>query len=273
MALLPEVARTLAAVKEKRPLVHHLTNYVTANDSANITLAVGASPVMAADPSEAVDMAAHAAALVLNIGTLSAAAVDTMVAAGKRAGELGIPVVFDPVGAGATPARTAAAERIIRETRPTVVRGNAAEIRAVSGLKAGIRGVDAVGDQADGEEVARSLARRLGCVVALTGRIDIVAAGGRVCRIANGHPWLAHVTGTGCMATSLIGCCCGTGADPYVAAAAGLTAMGVAGELAHRSLGPGDGIGTFRVRLFDAVFALTADTVLRHGQLDCNREE
>ncbi len=268
MAVLPEIARILAAIKEKRPLIHHLTNYVTANDSANITLAVGASPVMASDPGEAVDMVAHAAALVLNIGTLSAAAVDTMIAAGKRAGELGIPVILDPVGAGATPARTAAAARIIRETRLAVIRGNAAEIRAVSGLSAAIRGVDAAGGETDGEAVARSLARSLDCVVALSGRTDIVAAGDRLCRITNGHQWLTGVTGTGCMATSLIGCCCGAGTDPYVAAAAGLTFMGIAGEVAHGSLQPGEGIGTFRVRLFDAIFAMTAETVLRYGQID-----
>lgn len=273
MALLPEIAGALAAIKAKRPLIHHLTNYVTANDSANITLAVGASPVMASDPSEAVDMAAHAAALVLNIGTLSAAAVDTMVAAGKRAAELGIPVVFDPVGAGATPARTAAAHRIVREVPLAVLRGNAAEIRTVAGLDAGIKGVDAVGGETGGEAVACGLSRKLGCVVAISGRVDIIAGGGRVGRIANGHPWLANVTGTGCMATSLIGCCCGATADPFVAAAGGLAYMGIAGELAYGSLGLGDGIGTFRARLFDAVFAMTADTVLRHGKIDCNREE
>jgi hydroxyethylthiazole kinase len=267
MELLQEIAATLDAVKAQKPLVHHLTNYVTANDSANITLAFGASPVMASDPGEATDMVAKAAALVLNIGTLSAAAVDTMVATGIRAGELGVPVILDPVGAGATSARTDSAGRIIRETRPAVVRGNAAEIKTVAGLSAAIRGVDSAADETDGEAVAAGLARQLGCVVALTGQTDIVAGGGRVCRIANGHPWLARVTGTGCMATSLIGCCLGAGADPYVGAVTGLTVMGVAGELAHRSLRPEDGIGTFRVRLFDAVFNLTPELLLRYAKI------
>jgi len=267
MELLHEIAVTLAAVKAKRPLVHHLTNYVTANDSANITLAFGASPVMASDPGEATDMVAKAAALVLNIGTLSAAAVDTMIATGIRAGELGVPVILDPVGAGATPARTAAAGRIIRATNPAVVRGNAAEIKTVAGLSAAIRGVDSAADETDGEAVATGLAASLGCVVVLTGQTDIVAGGGRVCRIANGHPWLASVTGTGCMATSLIGCCLGAGADPYISAVTGIAVMGVAGELAHRSLRPEDGIGTFRVRLFDAVFTLTPETLLRCAKI------
>ncbi len=267
MVLLPEIAQTVAAVRAQKPLIHHLTNYVTANDSANITLAFGASPVMASAPDEATAMVAMAAALVLNLGTLSPDAVDTMVAAGRRAGELGIPVVLDPVGAGGTPPRTAAAHRILREVPLAVVRGNAAEIAALAGRRAAIRGVDAAGAEADGEAIAAGLAQELGCVVAVTGPADIVAAAGRICRIANGHPWLAGVTGTGCMATSLIGCCCGSGAAPYVGAVAGLTVMGVAGELAHRALRPGEGIGTFRVRLFDAVFAMTPELVLRHGQI------
>lgn len=268
MDMVREIAAAVAAVREKKPLVHHLTNYVTANDSANITLAFGASPVMAGDPGEAEDMAALAAALVLNIGTLSAAAVATMIAAGKRAGELGIPVVFDPVGAGATPLRTAAARQIIGEVPLAVVRGNAAEVKALAGLKAAIKGVDAVADGTDGAEAARLLAERLGCVVAVTGKIDIVVGGGEVVRIHNGHSWLSSVTGTGCMATSLVGCCCGAGAPPFAAAAAGVAAMGIAGELAFRSLGPGEGIGTFRARLFDSVFMLASDTVTQWAKVE-----
>ncbi|MDT8902101.1 hydroxyethylthiazole kinase [Anaeroselena agilis] len=273
MELLQEIAATFAAIKANTPLVHHLTNYVTANDSANITLACGASPVMAADPGEATDMVAKAGALVLNIGTLNAAAVDTMIATGRRAGDLGVPIILDPVGAGATPARTDAAGRIVRETSPAVIRGNAAEIKTVAGLSAAIRGVDSAADEPGGEAVAAGLARRLGCVVALTGRTDIVAGAGRVCRIANGHPWLARVTGTGCMATSLIGCCLGAGASPYAAAVTGLVVMGVAGELAHRSLGPEDGIGTFRVKLFDAVFNLTPELLVSHAKISETRED
>jgi hypothetical protein len=159
------------------------------------------------------------------------------------------------------------ARRIIREVPLAVVRGNAAEIAALAGRKAAIRGVDAAGGEADSAAIAAGLAEELGCVVAVTGPIDTVAAADRTCRIANGHPWLANVTGTGCMATSLIGCCCGAAADPYVAAVAGLTAMGVAGELAHRALRPGEGIGTFRVKLFDAIFAITPELVLRYGQI------
>lgn len=268
MELLQEVAQMLTAIKEKRPLIHHLTNYVTANDSANITLAIGASPVMADDAGEAVDMVAMAAALVLNIGTLSAPAVDSMLAAGKKAEELGIPIIFDPVGTGATPLRSAAAERIIRGTRLAVMKGNHSEIKALSGHKAGIKGVDSTADETDADAVATGLARRLGLVVAVTGRTDVVAGGDRLCRIHNGHPWLASVTGTGCMTASLVGCACGAGADPYVGAVAGITFMGIAGELAYKSLRSGEGIGSFRVRLFDAIFTMTPETVRQYARIN-----
>lgn len=267
MALLQEIAATLVAVKAKKPLIHHLTNYVTANDSANITLAFGASPVMAGDIGEVEEMVSKAGALVLNIGTLSAASVDAMIVAARKAHQLGIPVVFDPVGVGATSMRTAAAARIIRETSPAVIRGNASEIKVLAGISTAIRGVDSVADETDSETVARDLARKLGCVVALTGKTDIIARGDDLCRIDNGHPWLSGVTGTGCMATSLVGCCLGGGADPFVAAAGGITVMGIAGELAREALRPGENIGMFRVRLFDAVAAMTPETIIQRGKI------
>jgi hydroxyethylthiazole kinase len=267
MDLLPHIAETLLQVRAKKPLVHHLTNYVTANDSANITLAIGASPVMTSDIGEVADMVVHAAAVVLNIGTLTAATVDAMVVAGQKAVALGRPVLLDPVGAGATPARTAAAVRIIREVKPAIIRGNMSEIKTLAGHAVAIRGVDSLADTAGGEAVAQTLAAQLGCVVAVTGATDIVAAAGRLCRIDNGHPMLASVTGTGCMASSLIGCCAGVAADPFLATVTGLVSMGVAGELAHESLRPGEGTGTFRMRLIDAVSTLQPEVVLRKAKL------
>lgn len=267
MAVLQEIAAALGAVRAKRPLVHHLTNYVTANDSANITLACGGSPVMASDIGEVAEMVTMAGALVLNIGTLSGSSVEAMVVAARRAGQLGIPVVLDPVGVGATSQRTAAAARIIAEAPLAVIRGNAAEIKTLAGLNAAIKGVDSATDEADSGDAARRLADRLGCVVAVTGKTDIIVRGGDVCRIDNGHPLLRDVTGAGCMATSLVGCCLGGGADPFVAAAAGVAAMGIAGELAHEALAPGDGLGMFRVRLFDAVAAMMPETVLARGKI------
>lgn len=266
MNLLQNAAAALARVRAENPLVHHLTNYVTVNDCANITLAVGASPVMAGDPDEVEDMVRAAAALVLNLGTLDSRRVDAMLAAGKRAASLGIPVILDPVGVGATPFRTVAAERIIREVPVAVIRGNAAEISQLAGLRSAIRGVDSRCGDCDAVAAAQSLSRRLSCVIAVTGRTDIAASGDRVCRIDNGHPLLKRVTGTGCMATSLIGCCSAV-ADPFTAAITGLLVMGIAGELAHQSLKPADGIGTFRMRLFDAVDNMTREQLLRYGKI------
>lgn len=266
MDVLQTVAETLAAVKAKRPLIHHITNYVTVNDCANMTLAIGASPVMASDVGEVEDMVALASALVLNIGTLDSRSVTAMLTAGKKATELGKPVVFDPVGAGATPYRTRTAYQILEEVGVSVLRGNLSEIKTIYGLAADTRGVDSVADDADAEEVATALAGRLGCIVAVTGKTDVVTDGNRVCRIDNGHPLLAGVTGTGCMATSLVGSCCGV-AEPFVGAVAGIMVMGVAGELAQEALRPGDGIGTFRVRLFDAVSNMTPAMVVQAGKL------
>ncbi|HMM19141.1 MAG TPA: hydroxyethylthiazole kinase [Selenomonadales bacterium] len=267
MELLQKVAETIGKIKGQKPLVHHITNYVTANDCANITLAAGASPVMAGDPAEAEDMVQLAASLVLNIGTLNASSVAAMLAAGKRAISRGIPVVFDPVGAGATPYRTATARQIISEVRPTVVRGNMSEIKTLLGLAVQTKGVDSTADEADGAAVAEALAARLGCIVAVTGKTDVIAGQNRSCRIDNGHPLLADVTGTGCMATSLVGACCAAADDPFVGTVAGIALMGIAGELAQKTLQPGEGIGTFRIRLFDAVSRMTPEDILREGKI------
>lgn len=269
MDILSAIVQTLRLIKEKRPLVHHITNYVTVNDCANITLAIGASPVMASDPGEVAEMVAKADALVLNIGTLDARTVQAMLLAGRQAAARGVPVVFDPVGVGATRLRLAAAERIMREIPLTVIRGNAAEIKTLVGAEAASRGVDAAaGQDDDAAAAAQTLARRLGCVVAATGRRDIIAGKEAVCQIDNGQVMLTQVTGTGCMTTSLVGCCCGAGADPFVAAASGVLYMGVAGEIAHAALQPGEGAGMFRLRLFDAVYNLTPDIILRRGRIN-----
>lgn len=267
MAILQKVSDSLLALKNKKPLVHHITNYVTVNDCANITLAIGASPVMADDIAEVEEMVSFAAALVLNIGTLNSRSIESMVAVGKKAREKGIPIVFDPVGVGATTLRTATAKRIIQGVCPSVIRGNMSEMKIIAGLDTDIKGVDSVADEADGEKVARLLSQKLGCVIAITGKQDIIAQGERVCRIDNGHALLAQVTGTGCMATSLIACYCGATDDWFTGAVAGVMTMGLAGELAQQSLQAGEGIGTFRVRLFDAVSLMTPEILRKGGKI------
>ena len=262
------IGQLLAEVKEKSPLVHHITNYVTVNDCANIVLAVGGSPVMADDEAEVAEMTAIASALVINLGTLNARTVKSMFLAGKKANQLGIPVVLDPVGVGATSFRTTTAEKLMQEIHLAVLRGNMSEIKSLAGIATKTRGVDAIDNGVDGPEIARSLAQRLHCSVAITGVQDIISDGIRTGYIDNGDRLLAKVTGTGCMATSLIGCYCGVTRDYYLAASAGIMTMGLAGEKAVANLTPTAGIGSFKVGLFDAVYNLRPVDLERGGKFN-----
>ena len=275
MSVKPEhagIARLLREVRDKRPLVHNLTNYVTVNDCANALLAVGASPVMADDIGEAADIAALADAVVINIGTLNARTIQSMLAAGKKAVSLGRPAVLDPVGAGASRLRTETALELIRQIPFSVVRGNVSEIKAVLAGSGTTRGVDAdekdVGaDGFDGAvAAARALARRTGAVVAVTGPTDIVSDGSRVFAIHNGHPLLSRITGSGCMLSALTGAFCGASPGKvFEAAAAALCTMGLAGEqAAERTLRESAGTGSFRTYLIDSL-SLMDETALAGG--------
>ena len=245
--------RDLAAIRERKPLVHQITNFVVMNETANATLALGALPVMAHALQEVEEMASAASALVLNIGTLSDEWVEAMLLAGRAANRAGVPVVLDPVGAGATAYRTETARNLVDELEIAVVRGNYAELATLAGHKAEIRGVESVGEGGE-PELAREAARSLGCVAAVTGPVDHVSDGERVLAIANGHELLATVTGTGCMSTAITGCFLAVRPDdPLEAAAAALVAFGVAGEeAAKKARRP----GSFHVALYDALYDL-----------------
>ena len=250
--------RDLAAIRERKPLVHQITNFVVMNETANATLALGALPVMAHALQEVEEMASAASALVLNIGTLSDEWVEAMVLAGRAANRAGVPVVLDPVGAGATAYRTETARNLVEELEIAVVRGNYAELATLAGHKAEIRGVEAVGGHG-GPELARGAARRLGCVAAVTGPVDHVSDGERVVAIANGRELLATVTGTGCMSTAITGCFLAVRPDdPLEAAAEALVAFGVAGEeAAKKAKKP----GSFHVALYDALYSLNPSKI------------
>src|SRR5215831_10727591 len=250
---------SLAALRERKPLVHQITNYVVMNETANATLAVGALPVMAHAPEEVEEMVGLAGALVLNIGTLSRSWVEAMLAAGWAANARGIPVVLDPVGAGATAFRTDTAKRILDEVEVAVLRGNAGEVATLVGVAAEVRGVESIGTAAEPAELAREAARTLGVVASVTGPVDHVSDGERTIAVANGHPLLASITGTGCMSTAMTGCFLAVNADrPLEAAAEALVAFGVAGEdAAVGARGP----GSFHVALYDALAALDPDTL------------
>ena len=250
---------SLRLIRELRPLIHQITNYVVMNETANATLALGALPVMAHAREEVEQMAAAAAALVLNIGTLSEPWVESMILAGKAANAAGVPVVLDPVGAGATRFRTETAERIIHELSVSVVRGNAGEIATLAGQEAEMRGVDSIGVSVPVWEIAKSAARLFGCVVSVTGPIDHVSDGESNLSVANGHELLGVVTGTGCMSTAITGCFLAVKPEaPLEAAAEALAAFGVAAEDA--ALGA-KGPGSFHVALYDALYNLDPDTL------------
>jgi hydroxyethylthiazole kinase len=250
---------TLRAMREQKPLVHQITNYVVMNETANATLALGALPVMAHAEEEVEEMARLASSLVLNIGTLSSHWIESMLLAGGVATERGVPVVLDPVGAGATGFRTQTSQRILDAVGVTVLRGNAGEVATLIGAAAEVRGVESMSSGVAAADLAREAARRLGVVASVTGPVDHVSDGERVLAVSNGHELLATVTGTGCMSSALTGCfLAAKPGAPLEAAAEALAAFGVAAEdAAARAAGP----GTFHAGLYDALYALDPGTL------------
>ena len=248
-----EIAHLLQVVRDKKPLVHNLTNYVTVNDCANALLAVGAAPVMADDPDDVPDIAALANAVVINIGTLNARTIPSMFAAGKKAASLGRPVILDPVGAGATRLRTETALELIREIPLAVIRGNVSEIKSLLGESGTTRGVDANDNDlsADGwagtTVAAKVLADRTGAIVA----------------VHNGHPLMARITGSGCMLSAITGAFCGVSSSRMLTSVAvALCAMGLAGEqAAERTLRENAGTGSFRTYLIDRLSLMDEATL------------
>ena len=255
---------TLAVMRERKPLVHNITNYVVMNETANAILALGALPVMAHAKEEVAEMVRLAGALVLNIGTLSEHWIDAMLIAGKAANERGVPVVLDPVGAGATGYRTRTAQHLLEEIEITVLRGNAGEVATLVGVEAEVRGVESVDAGGEASELARTAARTLGLVASVTGPVDHVSDGDRVAAVANGHELLASITGTGCMSTAMTGCFLAANEDPFAAAVEALVAFGVAGEDAAAGA---DGPGSFHVRLYDALAALDPATLTSRARI------
>ncbi|CVK31408.1 hydroxyethylthiazole kinase [Methanoculleus bourgensis] len=259
------LAGLLAAVRSHRPLVHHITNSVTINDCANITISAGAAPVMAEAPEEVAEMVSAAGALVLNIGTLSQGQVDAMLIAGRRANVLGIPVILDPVGAGATRFRTETAWRLLDSLDVAVLKGNAGEIGVLAGTGGSVRGVDSGGIAGDPVETVRECARATGTVVAMTGPVDVVAEDRRVFLVGNGNPMMDRLSGTGCMAASVTGAFAAIADDYAVSSAAALAAFGLAGE---RAAAGARGPYSFRTALFDELSVLTPGDLAEHARLE-----
>jgi hydroxyethylthiazole kinase len=263
-SVIQDACEALGKIRREHPLVHNITNYVVMNFTANALLAIGASPVMAHAIEEVEEMVGLANALVINIGTLSSTWVESMFAAARAAGNRSIPVVLDPVGAGATRFRTEIANRLADEAPIAVIRGNASEIMALAGSGAATRGVDSLRRTEDALLAAGDIARQYQTVVAVTGVEDYVTDGRRSVRIANGHATLARITGTGCAASAITGAFCAVQKDFFVAAAAALITFGIAGELAASS---NPGPGSFQPLLLDALDALDADVVSKRGRV------
>jgi hydroxyethylthiazole kinase len=252
--LAEKAAGNLAAVREKKPLIHNITNFVVMNYTANALLAMGASPVMAHARNEVEEMVSFASALVLNIGTLTEDWVESMIKAGRRASEMNTPIILDPVGSGATALRTASAKKIIARIRISILRGNASEILSLQKQDSKTKGVDAIHSVEDAAQAARSLAQDLNTTLAITGPVDLITDGKRVIRISNGHPLMGYVTGTGCTATTVIGAFLAVDPDPVSAAATGLAFFGLAGEIAgEKASAP----GSFMIQMLDALYTIT----------------
>lgn len=268
------IGNLLENVRERAPLVHHITNYVTVNDCANITLSIGASPVMADDINEVEAMTSIASSLVINIGTLNSRTVECMIKAGKKANEVGIPVILDPVGAGATPYRTKVAKTIMDNIELAVIRGNLSEIKTLYGINTKTKGVDSLYDTSikdeleKGKLLAKDFSKMVGSIIAITGAVDIVTDGKMIYTVENGHKIMSKITGTGCMCSSLIGSYLGTNEDNLLAALSGVVSMGISGELAYESLKEGEGTGTFKVKLMDNIYNLSKEVIEKRGKIN-----
>lgn len=253
-----QVYEVLEKVRKEKPLVHHLTNWVTIYDCANIVKVFGASPVMAHSIDESGEMASLASALVLNIGTLTKELVESMKLAAKSANRKGIPVILDVCGAGATKLRDDKCFELLDEVKIDVIKGNSSEVARIAGENVQTKGVDATEVEKNLVELAKELAKKRNCTVVITGKEDIVAGKEKVFTVKNGHKIMSHVVGTGCMAASVIGTFCAVEKDLVKASAAGLACFGIASEIAEKeSSGP----GTFKEKLYDAVYNLNEKQV------------
>lgn len=256
-------------VRTKNPLVHHITNYVTVNDCANACLAIGASPVMADAVDEAADMAKIAGALVLNIGTLNVSKVESMMVAGRTANALGIPVILDPVGCGATPFRNHMAAELMANIHMTVVRGNISEIFSLGGENVHTKGVDAgAADVSEALTIAKALAKKWGSTVVISGEKDIITDGEKAAYVRNGCAAMPSITGSGCMCTTLIGAFVGANpGNPFEASLAAMAAMGIAGERAWKSYGT-QGLGHFHMGIIDELGNMDEDTLEKEARYE-----
>lgn len=249
-------------VRSKTPLVHCITNYVTVNDVANILLACGGSPIMADDIVEVAEITAISNALLINIGTLNERTIESMICAGMVANKKNIPVILDPVGAGASNLRNITVKKLLNQVKMSVIRGNLSELSFIAGLNSNTRGVDS--NESDNinnpVEVAKTVAKNFNAIVAITGAIDVVTDGKRVAKISNGVPLMRKVTGTGCMLSAVIGAYIGAVSEVFEATVTAISSMGIAGELALKRV-TNLGTGSFHIAIIDEISKINDDII------------
>ena len=263
-------------VRKNVPLVHNITNYVTVNDVANILLACGGSPIMSDEPEDVEDITSVCGGLNINIGTLHQSSIEGMLLAGKKANELGHPVLLDPVGAGASRLRTDTALRIMKEIKLTVIRGNISEIKTLaygSGTTMGVDAdvADAVTEETLNDAIAfvKNFARKTSCIIAVTGAIDLVSDGEICYVIRNGRPEMGKITGTGCQLSGMMTAYVTANQEkPLEAAASAVCIMGLAGEIGWSRMQEGDGNATYRNRIIDAVYQMTGEDLERGAKYE-----
>lgn len=261
MINIEHLIRDLNLIRKQSPLIHNITNYVVMNNTANALLAIGASPVMAHSVDEVEEMAGIASSLVINIGTLEAAWVEAMLIAGKTALEKSTPVVFDPVGAGATTYRSKVCKQLIEECKPSIIRGNASEIIALLDTEVQTKGVDSTNTSDSALNSAKALALQTNAVVVISGETDYITNGATVETVKNGNPMMAKVTGMGCTATAIVGAFSAVNKNLLEAAAHGMAVMGITGEIAA-SISKGN--GSLQINFLDTLFNLDEEAIRKN---------
>ncbi len=260
-----EIYKSIELIRTHSPVVHNITNYVVMNNTANALLAIGASPVMAHAEEEVEEMVNIASALVINIGTLSEHWIKAMFKAAHQARKKGIPIILDPVGAGATTYRTKTARELIKSEVPAIIRGNASEIMALSDDKSKTKGVDSAASSDTAIDIAEKLSETHKCVVCVSGAVDYIIYKGKIIKIRNGHPMMSRVTGLGCTASALCGAFAAEEKDFFAAAVCAMAVMGIAGEMAAETAA---GTGSLQLNFLDNFYRLSKDDISRRLKIE-----
>lgn len=262
---LSDLSSDLELLKKKNPLVHNITNVVVTNVTANALLAIGASPIMAYAKEEMKDIITISDALVLNIGTLTKEVIDVMLLAGRYANEKDIPVIFDPVGAGASSLRNDASKEIISNIKLSIIRGNESEIANLNGIKLETKGVDSKGRVEDKIGLAKEFALKVSSTVCISGKEDVISDGKNVFSVKNGDEVLTKMTGSGCMSSSIMGAFAAIDRNYFKASLTGAVLVGICGELAALKSKLS---GSFQTEFFNNLSAFNPDMLNRHARFE-----